>query len=141
MRRAAVIEDRDEKGPPMRETARHTAAHDLFDEGEIRDVLEGTFYRPGEATTSGEHEVTRPSALAPLAVARPEVDGARRRRPAKPKPDHYEVICISLYKEDLERLDAKVAELKAAGHRRMTRSALIRWRLDHVDVDAIPRGI
>ncbi|MCA9583551.1 MAG: hypothetical protein KC416_17250, partial [Myxococcales bacterium] len=35
----------------------------------------------------------------------------------------YKVICISLYKEDLARLDTKVASLKGSGHRKMNRSA------------------
>lgn len=35
-------------------------------------------------------------------------------------------LCVSTYTEDLAALDAKVAELKAAGHRRASRSSLIR---------------
>ena len=50
------------------------------------------------------------------------------------------MICISLYKEDLERLDAKVQDLKARGHRKMTRSGLIRFALDQVDVARMPRA-
>ena len=33
----------------------------------------------------------------------------------RPKAEHYEVICISLYKEDLEALDEKVTALKQRG--------------------------
>jgi hypothetical protein len=102
------------------------AIRDIFDEGEVREVLSRSFYRP-----DGE--------VQPLAAKDPR--GSRRRRAAKPKPSHYEIICISLYNEDLERLDQKVAALKARGHRRMTRSALIRWALDQVDLDRVPRGI
>ncbi len=93
------------------------AAHgvrELFDEGEVREVLSETFYR--------------------------EADEPRRARAKALKPDHYEVICISLYKEDLARLDAKVRELKERGHRKMSRSALIRYALDTVDLDALPRS-
>ncbi|MCZ7681915.1 MAG: hypothetical protein M5U28_25230 [Sandaracinaceae bacterium] len=50
------------------------------------------------------------------------------------------MICISLYKEDLARLDAKVRELKERGHRKMSRSALIRYALDTVDLEALPRS-
>lgn len=60
--------------------------------------------------------------------------------PRKVKPDHYEVICISLYREDLERLDAKVAQLKERGHRKMSRSALIRFALDNADLDKLPKS-
>lgn len=35
-------------------------------------------------------------------------------------------LCISTYDADLAALDAKVAELRAAGHRRASRSSLIR---------------
>jgi hypothetical protein len=105
------------------------AVRELFDEGEVRDVLRDTFYRSE-------------SPLIPVAATAPETeDGKKRRRIAKPKPDHYEIICISMYKDDLGRLDEKVAELKARGHRRITRSALIRWALDQVDLENVPRGI
>ena len=40
------------------------------------------------------------------------------------------VVCISTYDADLAALDAKVAELRAAGHRRATRSSLIRAAVD-----------
>jgi hypothetical protein len=56
------------------------------------------------------------------------------------RPDHYEVICISMYKDDLARLDAKVAQLKSQGHRKMSRSALIRFALDQVDTKKLPRS-
>lgn len=62
-----------------------------------------------------------------------------RRKKAKAKPDHYDVICISMYKEDLTQLDKMVARLKKSGHRKMSRSALIRYALDQVDVDDLPR--
>jgi hypothetical protein len=95
---------------------RSHAARDLFDGEEVREVLSETFYQ------------TEPE-------PRP-----RRKRAKALKPDHYEVICISLYKEDLARLDAKVRSLKEGGHRRMSRSALIRYALDTVDLDALPRS-
>ncbi|MEM9866016.1 MAG: hypothetical protein AAF938_30715, partial [Myxococcota bacterium] len=82
------------------------------------------------------------------AVLRETFDGggSKKRSTAKSKtkkskkPDHYDVICISLYKEDLARLNEKVAYLKAQGHRKMSRSALIRFALDTVDLDALPRS-
>ncbi len=90
---------------------------DLFDGEEVREVLSETFYQEPAKRTR-----------------------APRRRPKQIKPDHYEVICISLYKEDLARLDEKVKQLKASGHRKMSRSALIRFALDTVDLDALPRS-
>lgn len=58
----------------------------------------------------------------------------------KPKPTHYKVISISLYREDLDRLEAMVAELKRRGHTKASKSSLIRYALDQVDLDAVPRG-
>lgn len=95
---------------------------DVLDAGEVRDVLEETFYRPSEP------------------APKPKRAGGRRKTRKKAKPDHYEVICISLYREDLQRLDAKVAELKKSGHRKMSRSALIRFALDHAPLERLPKA-
>jgi hypothetical protein len=59
----------------------------------------------------------------------------------RPRPDHYKVICISLYTEDLDRLDALVEALKAQGHTRASRSQLIRFALSQVDLTRFPRRI
>jgi hypothetical protein len=93
-------------------------------------VLAETFYR--EAPSSGGG--TPKPRLAALDAA------GKRRKAQKPKPDHYEIICISIYNDDLARLDAKVDALKAKGHRRMTRSALIRYALDRLSVEDVPRS-
>ncbi len=69
-----------------------------------------------------------------------KVEPKRAKRATKSKPTHYKVICISLYKEDLGRLDDMVRELKSSGHRKMSRSALIRFALDTLDLDALPRS-
>jgi hypothetical protein len=44
-----------------------------------------------------------------------------------------------MYVEDLAALDAKVDALKQRGHRRMTRSALIRYALNRLAVEDVPR--
>lgn len=95
-----------------------SSARSAMDEAlgdEVEEVLRETFY-------------TAPKALQPK----------KKKRAKAPKPDHYKVICISMYTEDLARLDAKVAELKASGHRKMSRSALIRFALDQVDPSKLP---
>ncbi len=88
----------------------------MFDGNEVDAVLGERFYRRPPART-------------------------RPKKPKAAKPDHYKVICISLYKEDLARLDEKVAALKASGHSKMSRSALIRFALDTVDLDGVPRPL
>ena len=89
----------------------------------------------------GSTNVTRNLGAALDEVLRDEFYAPAARPRAKTvRPDHYEVICISMYKDDLARLDAKVAELKRTGHRKMSRSALIRYALDHVDTKKLPRS-
>ncbi|GAB5541842.1 MAG: hypothetical protein RLO52_14390 [Sandaracinaceae bacterium] len=95
---------------------------DVLDGDEVREVLSGTFYR---------------DAAAPSVVKAPRTRS--RKKKEEEKPDHYQVICISLYTEDLERLDQKVKLLKDSGHRKMSRSALIRYALDTADLDGLPR--
>ncbi len=55
--------------------------------------------------------------------------------PYKPRP--YKVICISLYKEDLKVMDAKVEALKKQGYGRANRSMLIRYALQLVNPDHV----
>lgn len=62
--------------------------------------------------------------------------------PSKPeKPNHYKVICISMYNKDLERLDEMVDALKAKGLTKANRSALIRYALNEVDLERVPQGL
>lgn len=103
----------------MSESDQFGAARALLDPDEVEGVLSGSFYAPAPTN------------------ARP----ARGARPAAPRPDHYKVICISLYNEDLERLDQMVESLKARGLTKANRSALIRHALEQVDLSKVPRGI
>ncbi|HTM44052.1 MAG TPA: hypothetical protein VL137_03800 [Polyangiaceae bacterium] len=63
--------------------------------------------------------------------------GARRDN----KPSHYKVICISMYTDDLKRLDSMVESLKTRGLTKANRSALIRYALSEVDLDRVPKGL
>ena len=60
---------------------------------------------------------------------------------AKDRPQHYKVICISMYTEDLGRLDQMVQTLKARGLTKANRSALIRYALAAVKLDEVPKGL
>jgi hypothetical protein len=66
--------------------------------------------------------------------------GTEETEPAKPKPTHYKIVCISLYTEDIERLEALVADLKKRGHTKANKSAIIRYALDSVDIGKMPKG-
>lgn len=46
--------------------------------------------------------------------------------------DHFKVICVSLYNEDLARLDDVVASLKARGFTKASRSAVLRVAMNHL---------
>lgn len=65
----------------------------------------------------------------------------RAARGAVEKPAHYKIICISLYTDDMARLDAAVAMLKARGHTRASRSSGLRGALLQVDLAEVPRGV
>jgi hypothetical protein len=87
-----------------------------FDADEVSGVLSGAFYNA-------------------------EGPASRVRGREEPKPNHYKVICISLYNRDLDHLDELVGKLKGRGMTKASRSALIRVALDQLDLDKVPRGL
>jgi hypothetical protein len=93
----------------------------LLDRDEVDGVLSARFFTPDEAAKA---------APAPASTPAPSS-----------KPTHYKVICISMYNEDLGRLDEMVATLKARGYTKANRSALIRHALTELDLDQVPRGM
>ena len=69
--------------------------------------------------------------------------GRRSAPPAAPslrtaKPTHYKVICISMYTQDIDELETKVAELKKRGWTKANKSHLIRLALAQLDLDKLP---
>jgi hypothetical protein len=95
-----------------------SGARALLDRDEVEGVLSGAFYAP---------------APAPAPRAKPVHMGER--------PAHYKVICISMYTDDLERLDEMVDRLKERGLTKANRSALIRHALGQVDLAKVPKGL
>jgi hypothetical protein len=101
------------------------------------------FYRPPAADTPEPHRGLRSEP--PTAEARYPPAAQARYPPAaeprsKEKPTHYKVVCISLYTEDIQHLEALVAELKRRGHTKANKSQLIRAALAQVDLGKIPKG-
>jgi hypothetical protein len=93
---------------------------------ETEKILRDEYYGAGDdggAPESREDEAPRAAAT------------AKRK---KPKPTHYKVVCISLYTQDIENLEAKVAELKRRGHTKANKSQLIRVALRQLDIDELP---
>ncbi|MCS6798379.1 MAG: hypothetical protein NZ898_07600 [Myxococcota bacterium] len=111
--------------------------HDVLDRDEVDRVLREQFFRPERAQTP---RLQPPGPEASAAADQAQPDRPRRRSSRVPPNADYEIISISLYREDLDRLDAMVAALRRAGHRKMSRSALIRFALDHVDPSRMPRS-
>jgi hypothetical protein len=60
------------------------------------------------------------------------------RRAPQPKPQHYKIISISMYLDDIERLEQMVQELKRRGHYKANKSQLIRHALSKVKLDEVP---
>lgn len=58
-----------------------------------------------------------------------------------PSEPTYKVICMSLYTDDLARLDAIVEELKKRGVRKVSRSSVIRDALDRFDTRKVGRSL
>ena len=86
---------------------------------------------------------TTPAVTAtPVARKLPESSLPVARPPkATPKPSHYKIVSISLYNEDIERLNNMVRELKRRGHYKANKSQLIRYALARLDLDEIPRDV
>lgn len=58
----------------------------------------------------------------------------------KARPEHYKVICISLYSEDISKLNKFVAELKRRGHTKANKSQVIRAALNQFNPDLVPNS-
>ena len=97
---------------------RSSAARGLFEHDDVDGVLTGSFY-------------------APVGAAEPRP----KRLGADDRPAHYKVICISMYNDDLHKLDDMVRELKHRGYTKANRSALIRHALSVLEIDHVPRGM
>jgi hypothetical protein len=93
------------------------AARALLDKDEVQGVLSGAFYSPSSRPSIGPRTVKAE------------------------RPTHYKVICISMYTDDLKKLDEMVDELKGSGMTKANRSALIRYALSNVDLAKVPKGL
>lgn len=87
-----------------------------------------------------DDDVTMANMFYARPVARVPAPPAERVRKETVRPTHYKVVSISLYNEDIDRIDRLVDELKAAGHTKANRSSLIRFAIDKVDITRMPKG-
>ena len=104
------------------------------------EILASTFY--GAPAGTAERAPQAAPAPAPRKKAKRESSGRRtaRGRRKKSQPSHYRIVSISLYNEDIEKIDNLVAELKKMGHTKANRSALIRYAIDTVDINKMPKA-
>jgi hypothetical protein len=102
----------------------------VSERGNLREIT-GTEQDHGQVVGANFYNAQAPS-VAQEATQAPKRDA---------KPSHYKVICISMYTEDLKRLDGMVEALKARGLTKANRSALIRYALSEVDLDRVPKGL
>ena len=67
---------------------------------------------------------------------------SKRKPPPKvvDKPQHYKIVSISLYLEDIERLEAHVNTLKKRGHTKANKSQVIRQALALLDLDKVEKA-
>ena len=94
-------------------------------------------HREATARVLGAEDEKSGTFYAPTATEPVAVEAERRGE----KPVHYKVICISMYMDDLKRLDGMVETLKSRGLTKANRSALIRYALGGVDLDRVPKGL
>ncbi|MBI1947097.1 MAG: hypothetical protein HYS27_15480 [Deltaproteobacteria bacterium] len=88
---------------------------------EERDPLVSTFYRAPEA---------------PKGRAR----RGKGRQPLK-EGRTWRLVTFSFYEEDVRRLDALLSDAKRRGHRRVSRSQIVRLALRQVDLASLPELI
>ena len=87
-----------------------------------------------------DDDVTMANMFYARPVARVPAPAAEPIRKDAVRPTHYKVVSISLYNEDIDRIDRLVDQLKAAGHTKANRSSLIRFAIDQVDITRMPKG-
>lgn len=68
----------------------------------------------------------------------PRGRGALVRLRGRERPRHYRSVNVTLYTEDVERLEALLLELKRRGHTRANKSLVIREALRQLDPDLVP---
>jgi hypothetical protein len=118
---------------------------EVLESEDVREILRDSFFArpsPADGVATPVLDVDRPSPHARQPAS--ALDDARRPRKRSKKatrPDHYKVICISLYNEDLALLDRVVKDLKKRGFTKASRSAVLRAAMQQFDPSQVTRGL
>lgn len=77
------------------------------------------------------------------APAAPTPTKKARARGRQPLPDGrtFRLVTFSFYEEDVARLDALLKAARQKGHRKTSRSQIVRLALRQVDLDGLPEDI
>jgi hypothetical protein len=90
------------------------------------DPLVSTFY--GRATDAG------------ITPAQKRLARGKGRQPLR-DGQTYRLVTFSFYEDDVARLDALLAEAKRRGHKRVSRSQIVRLALRQVDLRGLPEMV
>lgn len=95
----------------------------LLKENEAQDLVETLYSRK----------------LDPVMIPKGFFIKKRRKGRSRRKPSHYKIVCISLYRRDIERLEKHVRLLKSRGYTKANKSQIIRFAIDKVAIEQMPR--
>jgi hypothetical protein len=123
-------------GAPVRE---------VLESDDVRSILRDGFFSTAP-NASGVHAVEPIEEATDADSGRKHLTTAQRARKtskksAKERPDHYKVICISLYNDDLALLDRVVKDLKKRGFTKANRSAVLRAAMQQFDPAKVAKGL
>ena len=65
--------------------------------------------------------------------------GVRRTKYRNSNRRHYKLVCISLYARDIQKLEEHLRYLKGKGYTKANKSQIIRFAIDQVMLDQMPR--
>lgn len=124
---------------------------EVLESDDVRSILRDGFFSgaasaPGPARVRAEDPPVEEAAADEPAPRKSLTTAQRARKTAKKsaakeRPDHYKVICISLYNDDLAQLDRVVKELKKRGFTKANRSAVLRAAMQQFDPSKVAKGL
>ncbi|MBL8678435.1 MAG: hypothetical protein JNK05_04685 [Myxococcales bacterium] len=119
---------------------------EVLESEDVREILRDGFFSAAppplaRVRTEDDGSVDDASARRPLTTARRARKSSKKAPLPKDRPEHYKVICISFYNEDLALLDRVVKDLKKRGFTKANRSAVLRAAMQQFDPAKVSRGL
>lgn len=113
-------------------------------DGDAADPLTEAFYRaPTSKPSPPTVALTVPAPEAALEVAAKTRSRSPRAKGRQPLQDgkSFRLVTFSFYEEDVARLDELLREARTLGHRRASRSQIVRLALRQVDLAELPDDV